>query len=386
MATEKDTLTKRFMERPDVFADVFNFLIYEGEPVIKPDELKALDTTEIAIPYGADSFAAPEQKFRDVFKSRVAKMDGRAAYLLLGVENQSDIHYAMPVRNMVYDALQYSAQVAAKAKEHRRERKELKELPEDQKVTSGEYLSGFYRSDRLIPVITLVIYFGANEWDAPLTIHEMLEDSDEKILRLTPDYRINLICPASLTEQQAEKLSSELREVMLFVKYSRNKAKLKEILRTDEHFKAINIDTAQVIKALTGSNIRINQSEEEINMCQAIEEMRTEALEQGIEQGIQRGKEIGMEQGKEIGMAQGKEIGIQQGKEIGIEQGIEQGKEIGREQGREQGMEQGKEIGIKGIVAILRSMNIGSDEICEKIMLTYGLSREDAVRYASAAV
>lgn len=371
MATEKDTLTKRFMERPDVFADVFNFLIYEGEPVIKPDELKALDTTEIAIPYGADSFAAPEQKFRDVFKSRVAKMDGRAAYLLLGVENQSDIHYAMPVRNMVYDALQYSAQVASKAKEHRRERKDI---PDGQKITSGEYLSGFYRSDRLIPVITLVIYFGANEWDAPLTIHEMLEESDEKILRLTPDYRINLISPASLTEQQAEKLSSELREVMLFVKYSRNKAKLKEILRTDEHFKAINIDTAQVIKALTGSNIRINQSEEEINMCQAIEEMRTEALEQGI----QRGKEIGMEQGKEIG--------IQQGKEIGIEQGIEQGKEIGREQGREQGMEQGKEIGIKGIVAILRSMNIGSDEICEKIMLTYGLSREDAVRYASAAV
>ena len=41
---------------------------------------------------------------------------------------------------------------------------------------------------------------------------------------------------------------------------------------------------------------------------------------------------------------------------------------------------------IRGIVGILRSMNAGDDEICEKIMSAYDLSREDAERYASAAV
>ena len=331
MANDKDSLTKRFMERPDVFADAFNLLIYDGEKVIKPSELKALDTTEIAVPYGADSEAAPEQKYRDVFKSRVAMMDGRAAYLLLGVENQSEIHYAMPVRNMVYDALQYSAQVAAKAKSHR---KDKTAASEGQKITSGEYLSGFYRSDRLIPVITLVIYFGANEWDGPVTIHEMLEESDENILRLTPDYRINLVSPASLTEQQAQKLSSDLKEVMLFVKYSKDRSRLLELLETDNHFKSIDVDTAHVIKVLTGTNIKINKSEGEVDMCQAIEDLRNEALEKGIEKG----------------------------------------------------MEKGMEKGIRGIVSILRSMNCGNDEICEKIMLTYDLSREEAERYASAAV
>ena len=39
MAKEKDTLTKAFMERPDVFADAFNFLIYGDKPVIRPEEL-----------------------------------------------------------------------------------------------------------------------------------------------------------------------------------------------------------------------------------------------------------------------------------------------------------------------------------------------------------
>ena len=154
MAKNKDTLTKAFMERPDVFADIFNFLIYDGEQVIKAEELQAMDTTAIALPFGLNGTQAPVQKIRDVLKQWVLKRDDNAAYLLLGVENQSDIHYAMPVRNMLYDAMQYSAQADATAKAHR-------QTKGGDRHTSGEYLSGFYRSDQLIPVITLVIYFGA---------------------------------------------------------------------------------------------------------------------------------------------------------------------------------------------------------------------------------
>jgi len=47
------------------------------------------------------------QKYRDVLKSMVVMRDARASYILLGIENQTDIHYAMPVRNIIYDALQY---------------------------------------------------------------------------------------------------------------------------------------------------------------------------------------------------------------------------------------------------------------------------------------
>ena len=47
------------------------------------------------------------------------KQDDEAAYILLGIENQTDIHYAMPVRNIIYDALQYGKQVADIAAKHR---------------------------------------------------------------------------------------------------------------------------------------------------------------------------------------------------------------------------------------------------------------------------
>ena len=68
MAKEKDTLTKAFMERPDVFADAFNFLIYGGKPVIRPEELEEMDTTAISLPFGLDGTQASVQKIRDVFK------------------------------------------------------------------------------------------------------------------------------------------------------------------------------------------------------------------------------------------------------------------------------------------------------------------------------
>lgn len=60
------------------------------------------------------------QKYRDILKSAVIKQDDVAAYILLGLENQSDIHYAMPVRNNIYDALQYGKQVPDISARHRK--------------------------------------------------------------------------------------------------------------------------------------------------------------------------------------------------------------------------------------------------------------------------
>ena len=48
-------------------------------------------------------------------------------YVLYGVENQSEIHYAMAVKNNLYDALEYAGQVEEAAKSHRKEMKRKKE-------------------------------------------------------------------------------------------------------------------------------------------------------------------------------------------------------------------------------------------------------------------
>ena len=107
---KKDSSTKKLMQNNEVFADAFNFLVYDGKKVIKPNDLQPLDTTSLVTPFnGKDSKAI--QKYRDVLKKLVIKKTPKVAYVVLGIENQSDIHMAMPVRNMLYDAIQYANQV-----------------------------------------------------------------------------------------------------------------------------------------------------------------------------------------------------------------------------------------------------------------------------------
>lgn len=55
----KDTVTKKYMRNPVVFADVFNKYLYHGRQVIKPENLMELDTTEPAVPYGNDDAGMP---------------------------------------------------------------------------------------------------------------------------------------------------------------------------------------------------------------------------------------------------------------------------------------------------------------------------------------
>ena len=44
----QDTATKQYVL--EVFADAFNYLIYDGEQVIKPEQLTDMDTTQYVIP------------------------------------------------------------------------------------------------------------------------------------------------------------------------------------------------------------------------------------------------------------------------------------------------------------------------------------------------
>ena len=263
----KDTVTTKYMRQNEIFADAFNFFVYGGEQVIHPESLKELDTREIDVPYGGEKGAGqPVQKTRDVIKSVVAMMDKNTAYLLLAIENQSNIHYAMPVKNMVYDALQYAKQVEEAIASHR--------LSGDYKgASSDEYLSGFMKEDHLLPVVTLVVYFDSKEWNGPLSIHEMFSGQDARVLALVPDYKVNLIAPASIEDEDFGKFQSSLKEVLSFIKYARDKDELKNVLDADESFRHLGRAEVDVLNACVGAKLAVKEGEEAIDVCLAIEQM-----------------------------------------------------------------------------------------------------------------
>ncbi len=222
----KDTITKDYMADNRVFADVFNHMLYKGKNVIDPDTLHPLDTTALAVPYGSGISEVPVQKFRDEFKSLNVMHDDSRIYLLLGIENQSEPHFAMPV-------------------------------------------------------ITTVVYFGSDTWNAPRSLHEMLSVQDPEILSMVPDYRINLFSPAEIKDEELDKLQSNLKEVMLFIKYSKDKRKLQELTSQTPGFRSLELKAARVIDSITGINLRFTETEGRVNMCQAVQEMCDDARAEG---------------------------------------------------------------------------------------------------------
>ena len=262
-----DVITKEYMKDPVIFADVFNKFLYHGKQVIKPESLIEMDSAEVVVPYGEGKAGVPGQKYRDALKLMMT--DGNIAYCILGCEDQGTIHYAMPVKNMLYDSMQYARQVTKAAKSHRQEK--------EHKPSSGEFLGGFYKTDRLIPVVTLVIYWGPDRWDGPLSLKEMYAAADDAIMQYVPDYKINLIAPEQMTDDEIKEFKTSLKEVMLYKKYSKDKAKLHEIAQEDPDFLSMDRQAAEVINVTTNSRLKYPEGKEKINMCLAIEEMRMDS-------------------------------------------------------------------------------------------------------------
>lgn len=279
----QDAVTKQYMSKAEIFADAFNYLIYAGRDIIKPEQLSEMDTTQIAIPYlpGEQGKLNATQKYRDVLKTLSVKTDQSCTYLVLGVENQSSVHYAMPIRNMLYDVLQYEKQVRELAAAHRRKH---------DAETNAEYLSGLTREDRIIPVITLVVNFGDMRWDGPLSFREMVTQQPEEVLTLLPEYRVCLIDPMAMQDEDFERLHSSLREVLLCIRAQKDKQQMRRLLQADDRFAHLDRDAALVIRAMTHTKFEIDEHAEVVNMCEAIQGM----IDDGIMQGRVQGRAEGM--------------------------------------------------------------------------------------------
>ncbi|KAI4447808.1 hypothetical protein C823_002327 [Eubacterium plexicaudatum ASF492] len=74
--------------------------------------------------------------------------------------------------------------------------------------------------DRLVPSITVTVFFGSEEWDGPLSLFEMMDVSDPEVLACMGNYHVRLIAPAQMADKEIMKFQSGMREVMLFILFS----------------------------------------------------------------------------------------------------------------------------------------------------------------------
>ena len=269
-----DIDTKAFMLDPNRFADVINYFIYDGKQVVDPDHLSPMDTTAIALPYG-DNAREPIQKFRDVLKKWVVKTDGKGVYAIFGIENQSEVSYVMVVRNMLYDAIGYDEQI----------RNARKSYEKKKGLTKAERLSGFKKTDKLIPVITIVIYFGSGDWDAPRSLTEMIDVKDKQILQFVQNYELNLIEPSKMSDEQLETFRTDLGLALKFIKHSKDEKELDDLVTQDRRYRSLERDAFDLMNDITGSKIKPVMRGDKVDMCAAIEAMRMESKEAGRAEG-----------------------------------------------------------------------------------------------------
>lgn len=143
-----DHFTHDYMCDKAHFADVFNYYVYQGKEVLRSECLQEQDTKELILPYGNVGKTVDFERIRDLLKAAAVMKDERdTTFVLFGIENQSHIHYAAPVKNLLYDAINYGRQVGVKGALHKKEA---------DWENSDEFLGGFRKSDRLFPVVTLI--------------------------------------------------------------------------------------------------------------------------------------------------------------------------------------------------------------------------------------
>lgn len=113
--------------------------------------------------------------------------------------------------------------------------------------------------------------------------------ANEDILKFVDNYHLHLIVPAEIDDEDFTKFHTELSLALKYVKYSKDKKKLIEIVNEDTAYKSVSRKTADMVNVVTNSNLHYNSGKERVDMCEAIEGIRNDAMKEGIAKGLEEG-------------------------------------------------------------------------------------------------
>lgn len=268
-----DTILKTFWKNNQRFADLFNTVLFEGNPVLKPNDLQEVDTDVSSI-IKFNGHAEIVQRILDVVRKTAYGVD----FIIWGLENQEKIHYAMPLRHMIGDSLIYLKEYNEIAAKNRKEK---------EYSTTDEFLSALKKDDRLHPVISLCIYYGEKEWDGPFNLLDMLV-IPEYLKPLVSDYRMNLI-----QVRQSENLCFQNQDIsivfdMIRSIYNKDYETFHEMYKDKTMSAELGLTVGSVVKsqAIINEVMKMEEKRSEVDMCDALQRWFDEAVQKGKIEGV----------------------------------------------------------------------------------------------------
>lgn len=295
---KENLAVNRLLERKEIFADLMNGTVFEGKQMLTSGQLKLLPEHAGIFYEREDGRPGVLERWGDV--KMEASLD--SYHVIFLDETQNKVDYAMPVRNMLQDALEYVKQVQELEKQHKME---------GNRAMGSGFLSGIFREDHLKPVITVVLYLG-ERWDGSRSLYELLDidETDERaryLKKYLPDYTINLIEAAHL--EHPEWFQTCLQHIFNMLKYNSDKKHLYAYMKTHQtEFEQMDDVETRAALVLLGEQKRVEKLLKKrreggtLNMCRAIDELiedgRAEGLEAGRREGIEEGMKEGIKEGQ----------------------------------------------------------------------------------------
>ena len=283
---KKDIYTNNLIECADVFADIANVNLLSEQMQIHDFELEDLKTD---FSY-RELDGEPRKLFRDTFK-KVKKDDYYIA--MIGYESQTGICNTMPVRDMGYNYVAYQDQIHRIVAQNRKDKREA-------------YSKVIHDDQKLLPVLTVVLYFGKEEWKSPLSLMDILKipkGQETFWENEIQNHRIHVIPMLHQPEELRKKYQSDFRIVADYLAcYDTDKENIMRQLRKDNQ-KLIHVEqTLDMLSAFSGDNRfkeiksyyeNMNDEEkgERNTMCILLDAVEEEGVKKGIERGIEQGIE-----------------------------------------------------------------------------------------------
>ena len=140
----------------------------------------------------------------------------------------------------------------------------------------------------MIPIISLVFYYGSEPWDGPVDLYDMFrlegtKEEKEILEKYLPNYKINLVDAERL--EDVEKFSDDLQVILTMLRYRDSKEELKHYIdENKKFFQNVDYETSQAMKAFLNMKQipgETEQKEETVDMCKAIQEMYDDGVRQG---------------------------------------------------------------------------------------------------------
>ena len=291
-ALKPDIIVKNYWRNKEQFADFFNAVLFDGKQVIKPKELEDLDTEESSV-LEHKEYAESIGASRDTVKIRKKSTVYGVEFVILGMEGQEHIHYAMPMRVMGYDYAAYQKQYVDNAAKYKTAKS----------FTEEEYLSKMKKDDRLVPVITVVVYYGEKPWDGAVSLHGMLHISEE-MKPFVNDYRMHLV-EARKNDLKLHNINNRDLFNLLGILLDRN-GKLQETRdRAINYAREHRVEKTVIMAAAGAANCKIDYNKiarkGDADMCTVFEETRREGIAEGEAKGEAKGI---IETGYEFGISE----------------------------------------------------------------------------------